>query len=237
MNLYIFAPRMMGLKFCFTHFDLIIIALTWITAASVPAQASPVSLTPPSPSTPQIHGTKVLGVHPGSPFLFTVAATGDRPMVFSADNLPSGLALDPATGRITGTAPKAGDYPVNFHAKDSLGETQRNLVIKVGSTIALTPAMGWNSWNCFASAVSDAKILAAADAMVKTGLINHGWSYVNIDDFWQINPRSEDKSLHGLERDANGTILPNSRFPDMKALAQYIHDRGLKAGLYSSPGP
>jgi len=215
---------------------LILITIAWVSAASAPAQNNPASLTPPSPPTPQIHGAKVFGVHPGHPLLFTVAATGDRPMTFSADNLPAGLVLDPTTGQISGTAPQAGDYPVTLHAKNSLGKTDRQLLIKVGNTIALTPPMGWNSWNCFASAVSDAKIRAAADAMAKSGLINHGWTYVNIDDFWQVNPKSKDETLHGPERDASGNILPNSRFPDMKALAQYIHAQGLKAGLYSSPG-
>lgn len=211
--------------------------LAWLTTSVVFAQVAPVSLTPPSPPTPQIHGAQVFGVHPGSPFLFTVAATGDRPMTFSAEALPAGLALDTATGRITGTAPPAGDYAVTLHAKNALGETQRHLLIKAGATLALTPPMGWNSWNCFAGSVSDVKIRAAADAMVKSGLINHGWSYVNIDDYWQVKPTSKDESLRGPERDADGTILPNPRFPDMKGLAQYIHDRGLKAGLYSSPGP
>jgi alpha-galactosidase len=197
----------------------------------------PASLTPVSPPTPLIHGAKVFGARPGSPFLFTVAATGDRPLTFSADNLPVGLVLDPNTGIITGTTPPSGDYKVTLHAKNALGETQRPLLIKAGNTLALTPPMGWNSWNCFAGAVSDAKIRAAADAMVSSGLINHGWTYVNVDDFWQVNPKSKDATLHGPERDASGTILPNSRFPDMKALADYIHGKGLKAGLYSSPGP
>jgi len=158
-------------------------------------------------------------------------------MTFSADKLPAGLSLDSATGRITGTAPKAGAYPVVLHAKNTLGETKSDLLIKSGKTLALTPPLGWNSWNCFGDTVSDAKVRAAADAMVGSGLINHGWTYINIDDFWQINPMSKDASLQGAERDASGNILPNSRFPDMKALVDYIHSRGLKAGIYSSPGP
>ena len=213
-----------------------LIFLVMVSLSFAMAQDVTVSLTPASPPTPLIHGAKVFGARPGSPFLFTVAATGDRPLTFSADNLPSGLVLDSQTGRITGTAPPAGDYKVTLYAKNALGETQRDLLIKAGNTLALTPPMGWNSWNCFASAVSDAKIRAAADAMVQSGLINHGWTYVNVDDFWQVNPKSKDATLHGPQRDAGGTILPNSRFPDMKALADYIHGKGLKAGLYSSPG-
>jgi alpha-galactosidase len=212
--------------------------LVLIFSVRAPAQDLPASLTPPSPPTPQIHGAKVFGVHPGAPFLFTVAATGDRPVTFSADNLPGGLVLDSATGQIIGSAPLVrGDYPVTLHAKNSLGEAKRELLIKVGNTIALTPPMGWNSWNCFAGAVSDEKIRAAADAMVKSGLINHGWTYINIDDFWQVNPKSNDPTLHGPQRTADGSISPNPRFPDMKALADDIHAHGLKAGLYSSPGP
>jgi alpha-galactosidase len=200
-------------------------------------EAAPVVLTPPSPPTPQIHGAKVYGVHPGFPCLFMVAATGDRPMTFSADNLPTGLALDSATGLITGNVEKAGNYPITLHAKNALGETQRTLVIKVGSFIALTPPMGWNSWNAFGPGISDAKVRVEADIMVKSGLINHGWTYINIDDYWQVNPTAKDPTLHGPERDAKGNILSNPRFPDMKALADYIHAKGLRAGLYSSPGP
>ncbi len=215
------------------------LALSFVFGLALLARAEdlPASLTPSSPPTPLIHGAKVFGVHPHSPFLFTVAATGDRPMTFSAEHLPDGLTLDPATGQITGAAPEAGDYTVTLHAKNSLGETSRGLLIKSGATLALTPPMGWNSWNCFAGAVSDQKIRAAADAMVKSGLADHGWTFVNVDDFWQVNPKSKDPTLLGPERDAKGNILPNSRFPDMKGLADYIHAHGLKAGLYSSPGP
>jgi alpha-galactosidase len=128
---------------------------------------------------------------------------------------------------------------VTLHAKNALAEAQRPLLIKAGSTIALTPPMGWNSWNCFGGAVTEKDIRAAADAMVKSGLADHGWTYVNVDDFWQVNPRHGlvDGTLAGPERNPDGTIHPNSRFPDMKGMADYIHSLGLKAGLYSSPGP
>jgi alpha-galactosidase len=73
--------------------------------------------------------------------------------------------------------------------------------------------------------------------MVSSGLINHGWTYINIDDFWEVNPRSKDPTLHGPQRDGQGRILPNPRFPDMSGLTDYVHGKGLKIGIYSSPGP
>ena len=209
------------------------------TVSSQPplAYVAPYRLTPPAPATPRINGANVFGVRPGSPFMFTIPATGDRPMKFSAKNLPRGLKLDSQTGHITGKLAKKGEYLVTLGAKNSLGKAEKKFRIVCGDTIALTPPMGWNSWNCFAGAVSEEKVKSAADAMVKSGLINHGWTYINVDDFWQNHRDSKDKSIRGEFRDQDGVIIPNSRFPDMKGMADYIHNLGLKAGLYSSPGP
>ena len=91
-------------------------------------------------------------------------------------------------------------------------------------TVAATPPMGWNSWNHFAKKVDDAVIRAQAEAMVTSGMRDAGYVYVNIDDTWEG------------ERDANGEIHANSKFPDMKALADFVHSKGLKLGIYSSPG-
>ena len=121
--------------------------------------------------------------------------------------------------------------------KNNAGEAERKLTFICGEPVALTPPMGWNSWNCFAGSVSADKVKAAADAMVKSGLIDHGWTYINIDDFWETRPGSDDSTLQGEARDKDGYILPNKRFPDMKALGSYIHGKGLKMGVYSSPGP
>ncbi len=88
-----------------------------------------------------------------------------------------------------------------------------------------TPPMGWNSWNKFAGKVDDAAVRSMADAMVSTGMSKLGYVYINIDDTWQG------------KRDAEGNIVPNRKFPDMKALADYVHSKGLKIGIYSSPGP
>ena len=196
-----------------------------------------VILTPKSAPTPRINSAKVFGVRPGAPFLYTIAATGDRPMTFATSKLPKGLKLDKKTGQITGSLLNKGEFNVTLTAKNKLGKATRQLKIVCGSQIGLTPAMGWNSWNCFASAVTADKVKSAADAMVASGLINHGWTYVNIDDFWEVNRDSQDPTLQGPHRDAAGRILPNPRFPDMKALTDYVHGKGLKIGLYSSPGP
>jgi len=158
-------------------------------------------------------------------------------MAFSVSGLPKGLNINTQTGLITGRLSKSGTYIVILEAKNAKGKFQRKLRIECGDRIALTPAMGWNSWNCFAQEVSAEKVKRAADAMVKSGLINHGWTYINIDDFWENNRDSKDQSIRGKFRDEAGNIVPNSRFVDMKGLADYIHGLGLKIGLYSSPGP
>lgn len=212
------------------------------------AYVAPYILTPRAPATPRINGPDIFGVRPGSPFLYTIPATGNRPMKFSASHLPPGLKVDTDTGQITGRLQHKGKFTVTLRAKNALGAAEKTFRIVFGDQIALTPPMGWNSWNCFANAVSEDKVKAAADAMVKSGLINHGWTYINVDDFWQ-NHRNVNDSLHrqlkdakdptlqGEFRDAKGIIVPNSRFPDMQGMADYIHSLGLKAGLYSSPGP
>jgi alpha-galactosidase len=91
--------------------------------------------------------------------------------------------------------------------------------------LARTPPMGWNSWNHFSEQVDDAVVRRAADAMVSSGMAAAGYVYINIDDTWEAG------------RDGGGNMVPNRKFPDMKGLADYVHARGLKLGLYSSPGP
>jgi alpha-galactosidase len=193
------------------------------------AESSPretaVLLTPPASPVPRISGPSVVGVRPGHPFFYHMPVTGSLPMTLAAASLPDGLTFDEQRGEITGAVASAGKYSVTLAATNSWGGAKRNLEIVVGDAIALTPPLGWNSWNCFANQVDDSKIRAAADAMVSSGLINHGWTYINIDDCWEGS------------RDANGMIQPNEKFPDMKALADYVHSKGLKIGLYSSPGP
>lgn len=91
--------------------------------------------------------------------------------------------------------------------------------------LAPTPPMGWSTWNHFHHDISDALIRAQADAMVASGMLDAGYVYINIDGGWEG------------ERDAAGVLHPNANFPDMKALGDYIHSKGLKFGIYTGPGP
>jgi alpha-galactosidase len=184
----------------------------------------PLVLTPPAPKTPRINGAKIFGVRPSSPFLFTIPATGDRPLTFSAEALPAGLTLDAATGRITGTLPAKGEFTLTLHAENALGSTSEKFRIVCGEQIALTPPMGWNSWNSYGALVDQQKVLDAAQAMVARGLRDHGWTYVNVDDTWQ-----------GVRGGADNSIQPNGKFADLPGLAAKIHALGLKFGIYSTP--
>ena len=188
--------------------------------AAVQAANEPEILTPPPVPQPRINGAKVFGVRPGHPLLYTIAATGRRPMKFSIADLPEGLQVDQKTGQITGSLAKRGTYRVMLRAENTLGHAERELRIVVGDELLLTPLLGCNTWGGWGPRVTDANLRTAAKAMVDTGLINHGWQYINIDDGWQGHRGGPYKA-----------ILPNEKFPDMKALCDYIHGLGLKAGL------
>ncbi|NMC19540.1 MAG: glycoside hydrolase family 27 protein, partial [Thermogutta sp.] len=141
-------------------------------------------------------------------------------------------------GILRGTAPdQPGEYALDIHARNEFGEDGGPMTIVVGETLALTPPMGWNSWYIHYHRVSDADIRAAADAMIASGMADFGYAYVNIDDCWMVKPNSPDPILGGPPRDEQGAVRPNGKFPDMKALTDYVHARGLKAGIYISPGP
>lgn len=205
--------------------------------ALVPPVEKPVILTPPPPASPRINGPSVTGARPRHPFLYLVPATGVRPMRFTAEGLPDSLTLDPDSGRITGAIAKRGTYPVRIRATNRKGVATRTLKIVCGDEIALTPQMGWNSWYVWLGGVSDTIVRDAADAMVANGMAQHGWQFVCIDDCWARVPGSTDAVVGGPTRDAEGRMRPNAKFPDMKALTAYIHGKGLKAGIYTSPGP
>jgi alpha-galactosidase len=183
-------------------------------------------LTPKPADTPRINGPKIFGVRPGSAFLYAIPATGQRPMVFAVDGLPSGLTLDTQTGIITGALKTAGEIKVTFRAKNSLGTAEKPFRIVVGEDIALTPALGWNSYNGFGTSITQDLELREAKAMVASGLAQHGWTYVNMDDGWIAKDRGG--PFHALQPDPQ-------RYTDIKGMVDQIHAMGLKAGLYSTP--
>jgi alpha-galactosidase len=195
-------------------------------------------LTPKPPATAKINGPTIYGARPGHPFLYRIPCTGIRPIQFAAKDLPPSLTLDPATGILTGTTPgKPGTYPVTLLASNAQGKSSRLFRIVVGDTLALTPPMGWNTWYSDYGNPTAAKVHQAADTMISSGMADFGYQYVNVDDGWPMKPGSTEPELSGAPRDPQGVIRPNDRFKDMAALAAYIHSKGLKAGLYSSPGP
>ncbi|HPF39018.1 MAG TPA: NPCBM/NEW2 domain-containing protein [Phycisphaerae bacterium] len=175
---------------------------------------------------PCINPPCITGATPGRAFLFRIPTTGERPITFSAENLPDGVTLDRTTGILSGSLRKDGETKVRITAKNAHGEFESTLTIVGGKhKLALTPPMGWNSWNVWGTSIDDARVRAAADWMVRSGLADCGYQYINIDDGWEA------------DRDRLGRILTNEKFPDMKALADYVHSKGLKLGIYSGPGP
>jgi len=197
-------------------------------------------ITPHPKPSPHINGPLVYGCRPGNPFLYRIPCQGERPISFTVKGLPPELKLDPSTGIITGNTPQKGEYEVFIHAKNSKGKDKRKLTIKAGDQLSLTPPMGWNSWYVHYNRISDQLMREAADTMISSGMADVGYQYVNIDDCWSTagksHPFTRDSSRIGTIRDVNGNILPNSHFPNMKELTGYIHSKGLKAGIYSSPG-
>lgn len=190
----------------------------------------------PDPA-PRINGPEVYGCRPGNPFIYRIPVQGVRPMKFSAKDLPAGLKLDEAAGIISGEAPGPGEYPVTIRVRNSAGKAARTFKIISGDTLALTPPMGWNHWYTHYDRITDQLVRDAADAMVRSGMADVGYQYVDIDDCWMNAPSHGDPSRVGPLRDSAGNVLPNRNFPDMAALTAYIHSKGLKAGIYTSPGP
>jgi alpha-galactosidase len=192
----------------------------------LPAQQKPYILTPLPPKEPRINGPMVYGANAGKQFLYRIPATGAKPITFSVEGLPEGLQLFGESGLIRGRTPENGEYPLTLIAENEFGRDEREFTIIVGQGLALTPPLGWNSWNVWGLSVDQQKVKLAAAAMDMLELTNHGWTYINIDDGWEAAERTEE-----------GVLLPNEKFPDIKELANYIHNRGMKLGIYSSPGP
>jgi len=182
-------------------------------------------LSPPQPDRPRINAPGVLGAGPNREFQYYIPIVGKRPMKIRVQGLPQGIALDRKTGILRGVTGGPGDYSIEIEAENQLGKDSKEILLKIGSGLALTPPLGWNSWNCWAKSVNESHIRAAAEAFVETGLIDHGWTYVCIDDTWEGSRDPETLRL-----------TSNEKFPNMKALGDFIHSKGLKFGLYTDVG-
>ena len=181
-------------------------------------------LTPPPAATPKLTGPAIFGVRPGKPIRHCATATGAAPLTFSASGLPDGVSIDPDSGWITGRAPsQQGDIRVTVSARNDAGTDRRELILRVGDTICLTPPMGWNSWYVHSEGVSEAAIRETAEAMHELGLQSHGWSYVNIDDCWMGERDPQTKRIQA-----------NAKFKDMPGMVADVNALGLKVGLYST---
>jgi len=210
------------LKVAFTVFVLCGLQIHISSAQSIGSDAI---LTPKAGPEPKINGAKVFGVRPNHSILYTIPASGQRPMTFAVKGLPKGVKVDQKTGQISGAISQKGTYKIVLEAVNSLGKSTKDFKIVVGEEIALTPPMGWNHYNIYGTRITQEQVLAQAKAMASTGLINYGWSYLNIDDGWQ-----------GKRGGKNFAILPDSsRFPNMQVLVNEVHDLGLKIGTYSTP--
>lgn len=192
--------------------------------SQIPNDGERYILTPPSKDFPRINSPSVFGARPGNPFFYAIAATGLGELQYACTNLPNGLSLDSRTGIITGRLDKAGVYVIGLEVKNSLGKAKKELRVDIGDKISLTPPIGWNGWNSWSRSIDQEKVIASTDAMVSKGLKSHGWSYINIDDAWE--------GYRGGEFNA---IQPNEKFPSWQKMIDYIHAKGLKLGVYSTP--
>jgi len=219
-------------------FILFIPALSYGAEPLRPASGDDAEILTPKPKpAPRINGPLVYGCRPGHPFLYRIPCQGERPIHFSVKGLPSELKLEAATGIITGKTPAKGEYSMLILANNSKGKDQRQFKLVAGDQLALTPPMGWNHWYAHYDRITDQMMREAAIAMITSGMADVGYQYVNIDDCWMNAPKNNDPLRVGPLRDDRGNIIPNKHFPDMKGLTGYIHSTGLKAGIYTSPGP
>ena len=175
---------------------------------------------------PRINGPTVYGASPKRDFLYYIPVRGERPLKWSViGELPPGLTLNGDSCVISGKAEEAGIWKVTLQVSNRLGTDTRPFRIEIAENhLALTPMLGWTSWNAHSIHVTGALIRRAADLLCSTGLREFGYSFVNTDSCWQGHRPSKFSAL-----------VPNERFPEMGAMVDYIHRKGLKAGIYSTP--
>jgi len=193
---------------------------------------------------PRYNGGPVVGIRPKTPLIYALSVSGERPMSFAAKNLPAGLALDAQSGIITGSLAKPGEYSFSAIAKNSAGKTSAKIMVVCGDTLALTPPMGWNSYDSFGDSVTEAQTLANAEWFQKN-LQPFGWDTVVVDFRWydSLADGHRVQNPEGVTIDGFGRCIPpTNRFPSaadgagFKNLADKIHAMGLKFGIHIMRG-
>lgn len=175
---------------------------------------------------PHINGPAVYGASPKADFLYYIPVRGERPLKWSIEGeLPPGLTLNECNGILSGKAEKEGTWEVEFKVSNSLGSDTKHFRIEIAPNhLALTPLMGWTSWNAHSTHVREEHVIRAAELLCKTGLREFGYAYVNTDSCWQ-----------GQRKTTTSALQPNSYFPHIQEMVRLIHRHGLKAGIYSTP--
>ncbi len=172
---------------------------------------------------PKITVASVLGASPNKPILFRIGVLGQRPMQYSATNLPTGLTLNGNV--ISGKVTCEGNYPFTIECQNSLGKAVKKVTLEIQQgNVCVTPLLGWTSWNAFAYQVTQNNIEETADLMLKSGITEYGYNFVNTDSGWQ--------GQYGGKFDA---VMPNEKFPDIKGMVDRLHQKGFKCGIYSTP--
>lgn len=175
---------------------------------------------------PRFNLPGIYGASPRKPFLYRLPVTGKLPIRFELlSELPEGLSLDESTGILSGIIPLKGIYTIKIKASNKLGFDEKEIKLRIAPDgLCRTPLLGWTSWNAYRANISQANIQRTAELLVSTGLAAYGYQYINIDSGWQ-----------GEYGGTHNAIMPNNRFPDMKVLADHVHELGLKLGIYSTP--
>ena len=197
-----------------------------------------------SAAAPEFHNARVVGIEPNTPFLLSLAVSGEQPINFSAKHLPGGLTLDRKTGIITGTLSRPGEYAFTASAKNGAGTARTEIRIVCGDTLALTPPMGWNSYDAFGDSVVESEVLSNA-LWIKKNLQPYGWDTVVVDFRWydSLADGYRVQNPEGVTIDKFGRCIPpTNRFPSsvedggFKNLADQIHAMGLKFGIHIMRG-
>ena len=197
-------------------------------------------------SAPCFNGPRVIGIHPNTPLNFRLAVSAARPLEFSASGLPAGLELDPRTGILTGTLQKQGKFAFTAKVANAAGKASAKFTVVVGDQLALTPPMGWNSYDAFGDNVLESEVRSNAVYLAEH-MQPFGWDTVVVDYRW-YDPGAHNNDPNGranapLVLDSFGRLLPApNRFPSaaggagFKPLADEMHAQGLKFGIHMMRG-